>query len=115
MQDFGEPPLTRAELEDFCRGALAAAQHAVAELAKDLNEASDADLVDRALLAMQLLDPAVPMLIPREPHRQKRALAFLTGVPKFATAKGGRGTGVLIAWLNGLRRVTRADITPRPS
>lgn len=115
MQDFGEPPLTRAELEDFCRCSLAAARHAMAELAEDLNEASDTELVERAMLAMWALEPAVPMLLPREQHPQKRGHAFLMGVPAVPTPEKSRGEGAFVSWMHGYRRVTRADITPLPS
>ena len=112
MQDFGEPPLTRAELEEHCLCALAAARHACGELAEDLNEATDAELVERVFLARGLIEPALAHLLKREPHRPKAALAFLGGVPAQWYRKEGRGFGAFGFWLNGFRRVTRADITP---
>ncbi|SEM69745.1 hypothetical protein SAMN04515666_11949 [Bosea lupini] len=112
MKSFGEAPLTRAELEEHCLSALAAARHACAELAQDLNEATDAELVERAMLARRFLLPAVAMLIPRQPHRQSRALAFWNSVPEAQWPSQGRGYGALMSWLFGYRTVTRADITP---
>lgn len=115
MKKFGETPLTRAELEEHCRCALGAARHACAEMAEDLNEATDAELVTRVMLARRLLTPALPLLVPREGHRMKRAVSFMNAVPEDWLPGRGRGRGSFISWLCGLRRVTAADITPRPS
>ena len=87
-------------------------------LAAELREAMrrsialNAELVERVFLARALIEPALAHLLKREPHRPKAALAFLGGVPAQWYTKEGRGFGAFGFWLNGFRRVTRADITP---
>lgn len=112
MQNFGEAPLTRAELEEHCRCALATARHACAELAEDLNEASDADLINRVFMARVLIEDAMPVLLPREQNRAKAGTALWGGIPEADRKDAGRGTGAFLAWLLGYRRVTRVDTTP---